>query len=73
MSLTVEGTVEKATMGTGTWVLKAKGETYELYKAPSELLKDGVSAKVKGEIRNDVMTMAMVGPVLEVKGFELVN
>lgn len=71
MSLTVEGTVERVNLGMGAWVLNAKGETYELYKAPSELLKSGVSAKVKGTIREDVMTTAMVGPVLEVKEFEL--
>ncbi len=70
MSITVEGTIEKVNLGAGAWVIKAKGQTYELYKAPSELLKAGASAKVKGEIREDVMTTARVGPVLEVKGFE---
>ncbi len=69
--ITVEGTVEKVNLGAGAWVLKAQDQTYELYKAPAELLKAGLSATVKGEIRTDVMTTAMVGPVLEVKDFEV--
>ena len=46
------------------------GETYELKDAPSELKKAGLKVSVKGEVRKDVMTFAMIGPVLEVQSFE---
>jgi hypothetical protein len=75
MSLTVEGTVERSPMGTGTWALVTHdGNTYEIMKgAPKELLQPGLKVKAKGQVRDDVMTMAMIGPVLEVKSFEQVE
>jgi hypothetical protein len=75
MSLTVEGTVERSLMGTGTWSLVTHdGSTYEIMKgAPKELLQPGLKVKAKGQVRDDVMTMAMIGPVLEVKSFEQVE
>ncbi|MBF2077907.1 MAG: hypothetical protein IGR76_05155 [Synechococcales cyanobacterium T60_A2020_003] len=71
MSMTLEGTIERVNLGVGAWVLKTPSQTYELYKAPPELLKAGLAVTVTGEIRADVMTTTMVGPVLEVKGFEV--
>jgi cytochrome c-type biogenesis protein CcmE len=73
MSITVEGTVQKSRMASGTWALVAdSGETYEIHHgAPTDLLKDGQQVKVKGQVRDDVMTIAMIGPVLEVKSFEV--
>ncbi|MCU0571038.1 MAG: hypothetical protein MUF49_31290 [Oculatellaceae cyanobacterium Prado106] len=73
MSITVEGMVQRSGMGTGTWALVARdGTTYEIFQgAPADLLKPEQKVKVKGQIREDVMTMAMIGPVLEVKSFEL--
>ncbi|MBZ8182870.1 DUF5818 domain-containing protein [Oscillatoria salina] len=71
MSITVKGTVERKEMGAGTWALVTdKGETYELKDAPSDLQKSGLKVKVEGEVRDDVMTFAMIGPVLEVKSFK---
>jgi hypothetical protein len=46
------------------------GETYELKDAPSGLKQAGLKVSVKGEVRKDVMTFAMIGPVLEVQSFE---
>jgi hypothetical protein len=37
------------------------------------MLQSGAKVKVKGQVRDDVMTMAMIGPVLEVKSFEVVE
>ncbi len=72
MSIQVEGTIERKGFGSGTWALvSSDGKTYELYKAPSDLHKAGLKVKVQGEIRNDIMTMAMIGQVLEVKQFEI--
>jgi len=74
MSLTVTGTIEKINMGPGTWALKSdEGKTYEIYQPPSELLQAGQKVKVNGQVRDDVMTMAMIGPVLEVKSFEVLG
>ncbi|NJR65362.1 MAG: hypothetical protein HC772_08685 [Leptolyngbyaceae cyanobacterium CRU_2_3] len=75
MSISVEGTVQRSGMGAGTWALVTdKGVTYEIFKdAPHDLLQPGLQVKVKGQVREDVMTIAMIGPVLEVKSFELVK
>ncbi len=74
MSIQVEGTIERQGFGSGTWALVSdSGETYELHKAPNDLQKAGLKAKVKGQIRDDVMTISMIGPVLEVQSFELLS
>ncbi|MBW4578628.1 MAG: hypothetical protein KME42_03520 [Tildeniella nuda ZEHNDER 1965/U140] len=71
-SIKVEGTIERKGFGTGTWALvSTNGETYELHKAPKELQKAGLTVSVDGQIRKDVMTIAMIGPVLEVKHYEI--
>ncbi|MBK4731723.1 hypothetical protein JJD41_17890 [Oxynema sp. CENA135] len=73
MSVSLSGTIERREMGTGAWALVADdGQTYEIYEgAPSDLLKPGQKVKVNGRIRDDVMTLAAIGPVLQVDGFEL--
>jgi hypothetical protein len=75
MSLTVEGKIERSAMGMGTWALvTADGSTYEILKgAPKDLLQPGLRVKAKGQVREDVMTVAMIGPVLEVKSFEVIE
>ncbi|CAA9245246.1 hypothetical protein AVDCRST_MAG92-1738 [uncultured Coleofasciculus sp.] len=74
MSIKVKGVIERKGFGPGTWALVTEGgETYELKDAPSELKKADLKVTVKGEVRDDVMTFAMIGPVLEVKSFEVVE
>ena len=74
MSIHVEGTIERKGFGPGTWALvSSSGETYELHKAPHELQKAGLQVKVSGKVRDDIMTIAMIGPVLEVEKFEVKN
>lgn len=75
MSLKITGTIERSDMGPGTWALIADGgESYEIYQgAPAALLKSGQKVKVEGQIRDDVMTVAMIGPVLEVKNFKVLD
>lgn len=71
MSITVKGEIERKGIGPGTWALVSEdGETYELKDAPSGLKQAGLKVSVKGEVRKDVMTFAMIGPVLEVQSFE---
>ena len=70
--MTVTGRVEKKGFGFGTWALVAEdGTTYELKDAPAELKQEGIKVEVTGKIREDVMTMAMIGAVLEVESFEI--
>lgn len=72
MSITVKGKIERQGLGPGTWALVGEdGETYELKDAPSDLKKDGLKVSVKGIVRKDIMTFAMIGPVLEVQSFDV--
>jgi hypothetical protein len=74
MSINVTGVIERKGMGPGTWALVTdSGETYELKDAPDELKKSDLKVKVEGQVREDVMTFAMIGPVLEVKSFKVLN
>lgn len=75
LMVTVEGTVRRSMLGMGAWELVSReGKSYEIHKdAPKDLLKAGVNVRVKGQIRNDIMTIAMIGPVLEVQSFELLE
>lgn len=71
MSITVKGTVERKGFGTGTWALVSDEQTYELKDAPADLQKKGIKVSVTGQIREDVMSLAMIGPVLQVESFEV--
>jgi hypothetical protein len=74
MNITVTGTIQRINMGTGTWALKSnEGKTYELYELPSELLQSGLNVTIDAQVRDDVMTMAMIGPVLEVYSFQILK
>ncbi|MDJ1171393.1 hypothetical protein PMG71_18335 [Roseofilum sp. BLCC_M154] len=70
----VTGTIERQEIGVGTWALLSEtGEVFELMDAPPEILQPGLKCSVEGTIRDDVMTMAAIGPVLEVNAFELLS
>jgi hypothetical protein len=72
MKVTITGRIEKRDLGIVTWVLVAEGgETYELLEPPPTLCQSGMKVRVEGQIREDVMTLAMVGPVLKVTSFEV--
>lgn len=74
MSLHVEGKIERQGFGSGTWALVgSQGTTYELYQAPAELHKAGLRVAVTGRIREDIATLAMIGPVLEVQTFKVLD
>ncbi len=74
MSIQVTGVVEHKDIGVGVWALVAdSGATYELKDAPPDLLQPNLKVQVTGLIRDDVMTLAMIGPVLEVNTFEVLN
>jgi hypothetical protein len=75
MAVKIIGTVERRDIGMGVWVLVTNdGVTYEIMKGPDKtLLKAGNKVEVMGEVRDDVMTVSMIGPVLEVKSFDIQN
>ncbi|MTF38508.1 hypothetical protein [Cyanobacterium aponinum] len=70
--ITVKGKIQYRAIASGTWVLVSDtGETYELYKPSENLRQEGLKVEIKGNIRSDVMTIAMVGQILEVKEFSI--
>ena len=70
--MTVTGKIEKKGFGFGTWALVTDdGTTYELKDAADELKQEGIKVEIEGKIRKDVMTMAMIGAVLEVESYKL--
>ena len=67
----VTGKMEMKDFGFGVWALVTDdGTTYELKDYPTELEEEGLKVEVEGKIREDVMTMAMIGKVLEVKSYK---
>ncbi len=73
MSITVTGTIQHRDLGPGAWALVTdEGGTYEIFKgADKKLLKSGQKVEIEGKVREDVMTIAMIGPVLEVESFKI--
>ncbi|MGB5969657.1 MAG: hypothetical protein WA865_05385 [Spirulinaceae cyanobacterium] len=72
--INVVGKIEQKGFGFGTWALVTEdGQTYELKDAPDELRKPEIKVKVKGTVREDVMSTAMIGPILEVESFEITD
>ncbi|GAP99294.1 hypothetical protein [Leptolyngbya sp. NIES-2104] len=70
--MTVTGVIQRKGFGTGAWAIDAEnGKSYELHNPPKELQEAGLKVKVEGEVRDDVMSFAMIGQILEVKQFEI--
>ena len=68
----ITGTIDKQGFGFGTWALIAEdGKTYELKDPEPELQQSGIQVKIEGKICEDIMTMAMIGPVLEIESFSI--
>ena len=72
MDITITGKIEKQGFGFGVWSLVTpEGKTYELKEPPETLRQEIPQVTIKGKIREDIMTIAMIGPVLEIKSFKL--
>jgi hypothetical protein len=70
----VIGGIERKGFGTGAWALVAEdGTTYELLDCPRDLRQAGLHVKVQGTLNDDVMTLAMIGKVLNVSSFEILE
>jgi hypothetical protein len=70
--ITLTGTVEYITVGTGAWAIAAEdGETYEIYNGePIAMRREGAMVTIEGFIRDDVMSFAAIGPIVEVISFQ---
>ncbi len=72
MSICVTGKIEKKGFGFGVWALVSEeGKTYELQNPPSELCQAHAKVTVEGNIQENVMTLAMIGPVLAVERYQI--
>jgi hypothetical protein len=70
--MTVTGTIAKKGFGFGTWALVTDdGTTYELKEPTAQLQQEGIKVEVKGKIRKDIMTIAMIGAVLEIESYRI--
>lgn len=70
--MTLTGTIEKKGFGFGTWALVTEdGTTYELKDPPDELQQETLKVEIKGKIREDIMTIAMIGSVLEIESYKI--
>ncbi|MGY6530654.1 MAG: hypothetical protein ACXITR_12095 [Cyanobacterium sp.] len=70
MMIKVSGKVEYRAIAVGAWALVTKGgKTYELYNPPEDLKQDGITIEVEGVIRDDVMSISMIGKILEVGSY----
>ncbi len=71
MTIKISGKISKKGFGFGVWALEtANGEVYELKDPSPELTKITTSVTIEGVIREDIMTIAAIGPVLEVNNFQ---
>ncbi|HEY9660937.1 MAG TPA: hypothetical protein V6C65_20980 [Allocoleopsis sp.] len=72
--VTIEGKIQRLGISTPTWIITTRdGKSYEIFPgAPPGLLQAGMLVRVRGELRTDVPSVAMIGAVIEVKSFELV-
>ncbi len=69
----LSGKVSFRDLETGVWVLEADdGQTYLLAGGDRKLKKNGARIEVEGDVDRDSVTLAMVGPRLVVKRYNLI-
>ncbi|RMG19572.1 MAG: hypothetical protein D6729_04815 [Deltaproteobacteria bacterium] len=67
MARRVTGRVRFQDLEGGLWLLEGDdGVRYQLAGGDAGLRKDGQAVEVEGEVRENLMTIGMAGPVLEV-------
>jgi hypothetical protein len=73
MDIQIIGTIEYINIGTGSWaIVTDTDEQYEIWQpAPESILQDGLKIQVNAKIRDDVMSMAAIGDVVEIKDFRI--
>lgn len=74
MSITVVGHVRRSDLEGGHWMLHSDaGVIYQLKGGRGDLLRDGVKAEVKGRLATESMGLAMLGEILEVRSFRILD
>ncbi len=69
-----QGRVSRSDLEGGHWVLITdQGVTYQLDGGGPDLLKDGARAEVEGRLAGGKMGIAMLGDILEVKGYRVLR
>lgn len=67
---TIKGRVVFRDLEFGVWVLEGEdGATYQLAGGDRGIKKDGRAIEVKGRVEREVVTAAMVGPLLHVESY----
>lgn len=73
MLMTSIGIIQRQEFGFGVWTLVTEsGETYELHDPPQEICQPDLKVKVEGRVRDDLMSFAAIGPILEITTFEAI-
>ena len=74
MHTQIVGTVEYIDIGTGTWaIVTDTDEQYEIWQpAPESILQEGLKVSVTATVRDDVMSLAAIGDVIEIEDFQIV-
>lgn len=68
------GTVHRTDLEGGHWTLVTdQGVTYQLKGGGSDLKVDGRRVEVEGQIAAEEMGIAMVGDILEVKSYRILD
>jgi hypothetical protein len=68
------GTVHHSDLEGGHWTLVTdQGVVYQLEGGDTKLLRDGVRAEVDGRIATRQMGIAMLGDLLEVKSYRILD
>ena len=64
--ITLKGTVRHLNLEGGVWVIEDAGGTrYTPMNLPDAFQKDGMAVEAEGRRRDDVMSVSMVGPMVE--------
>jgi hypothetical protein len=67
---TIQGTVRYEDIEGGVWIIDTGEEVYQLKDGPEELYQDGKNVKLQGQVRDDMMSFGMMGPIFEVESLE---
>lgn len=71
MTKKYKGHIEKSEIEGGNWILRTEqGETFQLDSSDEKLFRSGMAVTADGEIRRDMMSIGMMGPVLKIKNWE---
>ncbi|MTI87076.1 MAG: hypothetical protein FH748_03815 [Balneolaceae bacterium] len=63
----IEGTVQYIDLEGGFWAIKdGQGKTYDPMNLPERFQQEGLKVYTKAKIRNDMASIHMAGPIIEI-------